>query len=96
MLIDEGFQTHKCIYNISYAYYKLGRLRQSRLFCERLLKLDPLNEQAQDLHQKLDAIVQSSRNSVGLPLVEGIVGLGITAVVAAAAAIVLYKAMGKK
>ncbi|CBK23526.2 uncharacterized protein [Blastocystis hominis] len=86
VLIDEGFQTHKCIYNISYAYYKLGRLRQSRLFCERLLKLDPLNEQAQDLHQKLDAIVQS----------KGIVGLGITAVVAAAAAIVLYKAMGKK
>ena len=68
VLIDEGFQTHKCIYNISYAYYKLGRLRQSRLFCERLLKLDPLNEQAQDLHQKLDAIVQSSRSGVYLCL----------------------------
>lgn len=44
-LIDDGFQTHKCIYNIAYAYYKLGKLRQSRLFCERLLKLDPLNQQ---------------------------------------------------
>ena len=60
-LIDDGFQTHKCIYNIAYAYYKLGKLRQSRLFCERLLKLDPLNQQAQDLHQQLDSIVQQSR-----------------------------------
>lgn len=59
-LIDDGFQTHKCIYNIAYAYYKLGKLRQSRLFCERLLKLDPLNQQAQDLHQQLDSIVQQS------------------------------------
>ena len=59
-LIDDGFQTHKCIYNIAYAYYKLGKLRQSRLFCERLLKLDPLNQQAQDLHQQLDAVVQQS------------------------------------
>ena len=59
-LIDDGFQTHKCIYNIAYAYYKLGKLRQSRLFCERLLKLDPLNQRAQDLHQQLDSIVQQS------------------------------------
>ena len=59
-LIDDGFQTHKCIYNIAYAYYKLGKLRQSRLFCERLLKLDPLNQQAQDLHQQLDSIVPQS------------------------------------
>ena len=59
-LIDDGFQTPKCIYNIAYAYYKLGKLRQSRLFCERLLKLDPLNQQAQDLHQQLDSIVQQS------------------------------------
>ena len=64
VLIDEGFQTHKCIYNIAYAYYKLGKLRQSRLFCERLLKLDPLNEQAQNLHQQLDAVVQSSNDDL--------------------------------
>lgn len=60
-LIDDGFQTHKCIYNIAFAYYKLGKLRQSRLFCERLLKLDPMNQQAQDLHQQLDSIVQQSK-----------------------------------
>ena len=60
-LIADGFQTHKCIYNIAFAYYKLGKLRQSRLFCERLLKLDPMNQQAQDLHQQLDSIVQQSK-----------------------------------
>ena len=59
-LIDDGFQTHKCIYNIAFANYKLGKLRQSRLYCERLLKLDPMNQQAQALHQQLDSIVQQS------------------------------------
>ncbi|KAK8799894.1 hypothetical protein WA538_002806 [Blastocystis sp. DL] len=85
-LIDDGFQTHKCIYNIAYAYYKLGKLRQSRLFCERLLKLDPLNQQAQDLHQQLDSIVQQ----------KGLIGLGITTVIAGAAAVLLFKTLGRK
>ncbi|KAK8828609.1 Mitochondrial fission protein [Blastocystis sp. ATCC 50177/Nand II] len=85
-LIDDGFQTHKCIYNIAYAYYKLGKLRQSRLFCERLLKLDPLNQQAQDLHQQLDAVVQQ----------KGLLGLGITTLLVAGAGIVLYKTLGRK
>ena len=61
VLIDDGFQTHKCIYNIAYAYYKLGKLHMSRINCERLLKLDPLNEEAQELHQQLDSIVQQSK-----------------------------------
>ena len=95
-LIDDGFQTHKCIYNIAYAYYKLGKLRQSRLFCERLLKLDPLNQQAQDLHQQLDSIVQQSiERQEGLWL-EGLLGLGITTAIVGAAAVILYKSFGKK
>ena len=95
-LIDDGFQTHKCIYNIAYAYYKLGKLRQSRLFCERLLKLDPLNQQAQDLHQQLDSIVQQSNGWRGGWGLEGLLGLGITTALVGAAAVILFKSFGKK
>lgn len=95
-LIDDGFQTHKCIYNIAYAYYKLGKLRQSRLFCERLLKLDPLNQQAQDLHQQLDSIVKQSNGRRELLKIEGLLGLGITTALVGAAAVILYKSFGKK
>lgn len=81
---------------LAYAYNKLGKLRQSRLFCERLLKLDPLNQQAQDLHQQLDSIVQQSiERREGLWL-EGLLGLGITTAIVGAAAVILYKSFGKK
>ena len=96
-LIDDGFQTHKCIYNIAFAYYKLGKLRQSRLFCERLLKLDPMNQQAQDLHQQLDSIVQQSKLfRLSFWEIEGFLGLGITTALIAGAAIIAFKTFGKK
>lgn len=56
-VIDEGYETRRCLLAIARAYFDLGEYHQSRIHIERLLKRDPNNAQALELHRQIREVV---------------------------------------
>ena len=72
-LIDEGFEPSICIFNNAIGYCALHRITDSRVTVERVLRRDPGNVQALELHNLLKNLT-SKQGSVGLGLAAGLAG----------------------
>ena len=62
-LIDMGFRALECRLMIAEVYYELADFRKSRIECERVLRNDPDNERAKELHDRVRAVVSRSKFS---------------------------------
>ena len=60
-LIDRGYHVPLCRIIIAEAYFDLAEFRNSRIYIERVLKQDPNNSRALELHDKIKVTVAQSK-----------------------------------
>ncbi|RHY14186.1 hypothetical protein DYB28_000531 [Aphanomyces astaci] len=67
----------ECLFTLSTTYFELGDHAKCRQYCERLLRIDPTNEKALNLHRCVkDTLTKDS--AIGIGLAAGaVVALGI-------------------
>ena len=59
-LIDRAYNVLQCRLYIAEAYFDLAEFHISRIYCERVLRAEPKNKNAQKLHDRIKAVVARS------------------------------------
>ncbi|ETV64610.1 hypothetical protein H257_18519 [Aphanomyces astaci] len=77
ILDEHSINKVECLFTLSTTYFELGDHAKCRQYCERLLRIDPTNEKALNLHRCVkDTLTKDS--AIGIGLAAGaVVALGI-------------------